>query len=169
MCCCGVINVAGDPMVLGWNELAGLTGRLAADAGSVGVPDVVVGVLRNGMIPAVMVCHQLGVRDLRGLHVTHTATDGIDAAKTDRPVAHNIASLGDLTGKDVLVVDDIAGSGETLLDVVTLVRAAGPVTIRTAVCVVNRANWRNPSDPRQVLTYVGALVDRWVIFPWETR
>jgi hypoxanthine phosphoribosyltransferase len=164
-----VTNVAGDPIVLGWTALQSLTTRLAEDARLERIPDVVIGVLRNGMIPAVMVCHQLGLRDLRGLHVTHTIADGVDSAKTVRPLVQNIASLGDLTGRHVLVVDDISGSGETLSDVVALVLAAGPITVRTAVCLVNRANWRNPTHPRLELTYVGSLVDRWVIFPWENR
>lgn len=161
--------MAGDPILLDWTTLQSLTTRLAEDALLERPPDVVIGVLRNGMIPAVMVCHQLGLRDLRGLHVTHTIADGVDAAKTVRPQMQNIASLGDLVGRDVLIIDDIAGSGETLSDVVTLVRVAGPVTVRTAVCVVKRANWRNPTDPRRELTYIGTFVDRWVIFPWENR
>ena len=156
-------------MVLDWTAVQSLTTRLAEDALLERTPDVVVGVLRNGMIPAVMICHQLGLRDLRGLHVTHTIADGVDSAKTVRPQMQNVASLGDLVGRHVLIVDDIVGSGETLSDVVTLVRVARPVTVRTAVCVVNRANWRNPTDPRRELTYVGTFVNRWVIFPWENR
>jgi hypoxanthine phosphoribosyltransferase len=161
--------VADDPMILDWAALANLAARMAEDARAERPPEVVIGVLRNGMIPAVMICHQLGIRDLRGLHVTHTLTDGVNAIKSSRPEEHNTASLGDLAGKDVLIVDDIAGSGDTLRSVVALVQAAGPATVRTAVCVINRANWRNPTDPRQVVTYVGTFADRWVVFPWESR
>jgi uncharacterized protein len=169
MCWPGVISVAGEPVVLDWVALAAIAERVAGLARAGGVPDVVVGVARNGLVPAVIICHALGVRDLRSVHVTRTVADGADAGKTPEPVHRNIASLGDLTGADVLIVDDIAGSGATLRDVAGLVRAQGPATVRTAACVVNRANWRDHSDPHQVVTYIGATVDRWVIFPWETR
>jgi hypoxanthine phosphoribosyltransferase len=164
-----VTNVAADPIILDWSALQSLTARLVEDIRLERAPDIVIGVLRNGMIPAVIICHQLGLRDLRGLHVTHTIGDGVNSMKTARPLTHNIASLGDLTGRHALVVDDISGSGETLSEVVELVRAAGPVTVRTAVCIINRANWHNPMDPRRQVTYIGTFVDRWVIFPWENR
>jgi hypoxanthine phosphoribosyltransferase len=164
-----VISVAGEPVVMGWETLAGIAQRVAESARAEGIPDVVVGVARNGLVPAVMICHALGVRDLRSVHVTRTVADGAEAGKTPEPVCRNAASLGDLAGAEVLVVDDIAGSGATLRDVAALVRACGPAGVRTAACVVNRANWLDHRDPRQVVTYVGATVDRWVIFPWEKR
>jgi hypoxanthine phosphoribosyltransferase len=169
MCWPGVISVAGEPVVLDWVALSGIAERVAGLARAGGVPDVVVGVARNGLVPAVIICHALGVRDLRSVHVTRTVADGADAGKTPEPVHRNVTSLGDLTGADVLIVDDIAGSGATLRDVAGLVRARGPAAVRTAACVVNRANWRDHRDPNLVVTYIGATVDRWVIFPWETR
>ncbi len=169
MCWPGVISVAGEPIVLDWAALSGIAARVAGLAHAGGVPDVVVGVSRNGLVPAVIICHALGVRDLRSVHVTRTVADGVDADKTPEPVHRNVASLGNLTGADVLIVDDIAGSGATLRDVAGLVRARGPATVRTAACVVNRANWRDHSDPHRAVTYIGVTVDRWVIFPWETR
>jgi uncharacterized protein len=164
-----VISVAGEPVVLDWETLTGIAERVAELARAGGVPDVVVGVARNGLIPAVVICHALGVRDLRSVHVTRTIADGVDADKTPEAVCRNAASLGDLAGADVLVVDDIAGSGATLRDVAGLVRAGAAATVRTAACVVNRANWRDHRDPDQVVTYIGVAVDRWVIFPWEKR
>jgi hypothetical protein len=169
MCWPGVISVAGEPVVLDWETLAGIAERVAESARAGGLPDVVVGVARNGLVPAVMICHALGVRDLRSVHVTRTVADGVDADKTPGPVCRNVASLGDLAGADVLVVDDIAGSGATLRGVAGLVRAGGPAAVRTAACVVNRANWLDRRDPHQVVTYIGVTVDRWVIFPWEKR
>jgi len=164
-----VISVAGEPIILDWIALASMAARVAELARIERVPDVVVGISRNGLVPAVIICHALGVRDLRSVHVTRTVADGADAGKTPEPVRHNVASLGDLTGADVLIVDDIAGSGATLRDVAGLVRARKPATVRTAACVVNRGNWRHHSDPHRAATYIGVTVDRWVIFPWETR
>lgn len=47
-------NVAGYPILLDWTTLQSLTTRLAEDALLERTPDVVIGVLRNGMIPAVI-------------------------------------------------------------------------------------------------------------------
>lgn len=158
-----------NPTRLGWPQItdtvAHLAGRIRAD----GVPEVVVGVLRGGLIPAVLLAHHLGIRTVRAVEVVHTLSDHIDAAKTARPAVGNPASLGELTGRDVLLVDDIAGSGDTIGHTVEVVRAAGPARIRTAVCVVNAANWRRVQRPEQALTYLGATVEGWVIFPWENQ
>ncbi|MEU8781362.1 phosphoribosyltransferase family protein [Streptomyces sp. NPDC048637] len=75
----------------------------------------VVGTMRGGVLPAVWLAHRLGIRDVRTVEVTHTTDDGINAAKTRLPAARNPASLGDLTGLDVLLVDDIAGSASSPL------------------------------------------------------
>jgi hypoxanthine phosphoribosyltransferase len=161
--------VAGEPIILAWADLATVTAGLAQRAGTDGAPDVVVGVARGGLVPAVLLCHTLGVRDLRAVDVTHTTSDDIDATKSTEPRSSNIASLGDLGGANVLIVDDIAGTGLTLREVTRLAYSRGAARVRTAVCVLNRANWPGPCDPHQVITYIGTTVDRWVIFPWETR
>jgi hypoxanthine phosphoribosyltransferase len=99
--------------------------------------------------------------------VLHTSADGVDAVKSAVPQVANAASLGDLTGANVLLVDDVAGSGDTLARTVELVRTAGATRIRTAIFVVNVGNWRRPQEPGQALTYTGTVVDGWVVFPWE--
>lgn len=154
---------------LDWLRFTALVTNLAADAAEHGSPDVVVGVLRGGMIPAVLLAHRLGLRTVRAVEITHTSTDGLNAAKTVRPVLINPASLGDLTGLDALIVDDVVGSGHTLAAAVELAVAAGAARVRSAVCVVNELNWRpvNDREPHQVLTYVGVCCQGWVRFPWE--
>jgi uncharacterized protein len=154
---------------LDWPELYVITHRLGAAAVADGAPDVVVGVLRGGMVPAVLLAHMLDLRDVRAVDVTHTAAEGINADKTHVPVWRNPASLGDLTGRDVLVVDDVAGSGATLASSVHLAYEAGAGRVRTAVCTVNEVNWAKATDRQvdEVLTYVGARCKGWVIFPWE--
>ncbi|MFD0576173.1 phosphoribosyltransferase family protein [Dactylosporangium darangshiense] len=99
--------------------------------------------------------------------MVHTASDEIDAAKTAAPAVFNPSSLGDLTGLDVLVVDDIAGSGDTAERTAELARAAGAAKVRTAIWVVNAENWRRAQPPEQAVTYIGQRVEGWVIFPWE--
>lgn len=155
---------------LTWSDfdrhIADLAERIRAD----GVPHVVVGILRGGMVPAVLLAHRLGIRDVRGIEVTRTLTEGPNGAKTPRPQVTNPASLGALrSGADVVLVDDVAGSGDTFETAATMLAAAGRV--RRVVVVVNTINWNtaNTAAPEQVLNHVGTTCAGWVRFPWEVR
>lgn len=165
------MNVVADQvdLDLDWPELTALVSVLAARVTDDGIPDAVVGVLRGGIVPAVLVAHRWGVRDVRAVEITHTTAEGVNAGKTASPVLVNPASLGEVAGLDVLIVDDVAGSGQTLAAAVDLAVAAEAHRVRTAVCVVNELNWRPANDrsPREALTYVGVACQGWVRFPWE--
>lgn len=167
------MSVAADPpaVVLGWAAITAIADRLASAIGADAAPDMVVGILRGGMVPAVRLAHALGLREVRALDVTHTTGDSVNADKAPCPVVRNPASLGDLTGLDVLLVDDIAGTGQTMSASRGLVAAAGAGVIRTAACVLNERNWQRcgGGDPGGTFTYVGATYQGWVVFPWETR
>jgi hypoxanthine phosphoribosyltransferase len=131
------------------------------------MPQAVVGIARGGLIPAAWLTHRLGVRDVRTVEVTRTTEDVINATKTLLPAVRNPASLGDLTGLDVLLVDDIAGSGATLAHTAALLRDLSPARVRTAVLTVNRANWTQEAAPDRVIDHIASLNDAWIVFPWE--
>lgn len=143
--------------------------RIAMAVSADGVPDIVVGILRGGMIPAVQLAHLLGIRTVRAVELTRTTADEVNAAKTPCPVAANPGSLGDLSDRDVLIVDDIAGSGLTMLACRDLVQEAGAARVRTVAMTVNAVNWElaRRGSPAGELTYVGHVYRGWVIFPWE--
>ena len=106
---------------------------------------------------------------MRALEVTSTLSDGVNSAKRARPVVANEASLGDVSGRDVLIVDDVAGSGRTMAACRALAEQAGPGRVRTAALTVNTVNWHRHGDrlPGEVIDYVGKLCNGWVVFPWE--
>ena len=60
-------NVAGErsTVILSWDDIdktvAGLAERVCAD----GLPDVLVGVVRGGLVPAVWLSHRIGMRPMR--------------------------------------------------------------------------------------------------------
>jgi uncharacterized protein len=157
--------------MVGWPVTCRYLSRIGGAVSADGVPDIVVGILRGGMIPAVQLAHLLGIRTVRAVELTRTIADGMNAAKTPRPVVANPGSLGDLSGQDVLIVDDIAGSGLTMLACKGLVQEAGAARVRTAALTVNAVNWElsRGSAPAEELTYVGHIYRGWVTFPWERR
>ncbi|MEU6562609.1 phosphoribosyltransferase [Nocardia nova] len=155
-----------------WPALQQHVDAMAARIRADGVPEVIVGILRGGMVPAVMLAHQLGVRDVRGVEVTRTLTEAPNGAKTSVPRINNPASLGALApGADVLLVDDVAGSGDTVEHAAFLLPDAG--RIRRAVVVVNTINWYaahvESVAPEHVQDYIGCSCAGWVHFPWEVR
>jgi hypoxanthine phosphoribosyltransferase len=166
-----VVGGSGLVLDLTWaafhSHVTAMAERIAAD----GRPSVVVGVLRGGMVPAVAVAHRLGVRDVRAIGVEHTRAEGTDAAKHPVPRLLNRASLGVFEpDADVLVVDDVAGSGASLAVVSSLIPAT-VARVRRAVVVVNTVNWAeaNVDAPQQYCHYIGTTCAGWVRFPWEVR
>jgi uncharacterized protein len=157
--------------ILDWAAGTALTGRIARTIAAEEVPDLVIGILRGGMIPAIWLAHAMGVREVRALDVTHTASDIVNADKTPCPILRNPASLGDLTGLDILLVDDVAGTGDTMRASRNLAANAGARNLRTVVWVLNETNWQRSGgdDPAATFTCIGATYRGWVVFPWETR
>ncbi|MFJ9446432.1 phosphoribosyltransferase [Kitasatospora sp. NPDC101235] len=158
---------AGRIRHLDWGHVQEQAARIADAARVAGAPQTVVAVVRGGMVPAVLLAHQLGVRDVRVLEVTHTVDDSANAAKTCEPTIRNPASLGGIEGLDVLVVDDVAGTGQALASAVRIVEQAGAARVRSAVLVVNEANWTGSKLPGETVTWIGETVRGWVVFPWE--
>ncbi len=80
----------------------------------------------------------------------------------------NPASLGELTGRHVLIVDDVAGSGDTMYAARKQVDIASAARIRTLVCAVNDRKWpATRRAPEDAFTAIGLLTGGWVTFPWE--
>ncbi len=156
---------APAPASLSWQQFHELGRKLAARAAADGVPDVIVGVVRGGMMPAVLIAHQLGVRTVRAFDATHTVDDSVNAAKLAAPAVRDVDSLG----LDVLNVDDVVGSGMTAQVCAEHVGEAGAARVRTAVLVVNEANWNAATPPWRALSYIGHTTQQWVIFPWEAQ
>jgi uncharacterized protein len=154
---------------LSWADFDDALRTVAREVSAGGAPDVVVGVLRIGMIPAVMLAHRLGVRDVRGFGVSPTLS-GLPLTQKSPPPVGSLPGLDDLAGLDVVLIDAIAGCGATAEAASAIVSAAGPARLRRVVTALNTARWNRPApddDPRRFFDHVGVAHGGWVGLPWE--
>lgn len=139
---------------MGWHEVEKAVAALANALRRGYDPDVIVGVARGGLIPAVRLSHLLGDKMLRIIHVKYYK--GVNLRREEPEL---LADVGKLEGK-VLVVDDVADTGTTLEFVVRHLKERGAKEVRVATVA-----WK-PHSRIKPDFYVFET-DKWIVFPWE--
>jgi len=120
-------------------------------------PDFMVGLARGGWVLSRVLCDYLGVKDLVSLKVEHWGVTATPDGKAQIKYPFDI----DLTGRRVLVVDDITDTGDSMKLAVDYVREKNPAEIRTAAL-------RQIEGSKFVPDYYGDEITwRWVVFPWN--
>jgi hypothetical protein len=121
-------------------------------------PDIVIALSRGGFVPARVICDLLIIKDLVSIKVDHW---GVTANKDGK--AHLRYPIDvDLTGKKVLIVDDITDSGESMILAKDFVKKLNPKEIKTAAIFHFRHSKFVPDY------YSKELVDWiWVMWPWN--
>ena len=142
-----------------WTRFEELVTEVAKKVRSEYDVDVVVGVGKSGLIPAAIVAKKLGVAEFYSVAVRFY-DDGKPPKKILGRPRITYQSVGDLSGKRVLVVDDFSHSGLTLVEVEKLLVGKGAEVVRTAV-VVLRGDTKTEPD------YYGMRFEGCVIFPWD--
>ena len=120
-------------------------------------PDFMVGLARGGWVLSRVLCDYLGIKDLVSLKVEHwgvTATpEGMAQIKYPIDI--------DLTGRNVVVVDDITDTGESMKVAIEHIKKLNPKKLRTAAL-------RNIEGSSFTPDYFGDEITwRWVVFPWN--
>ena len=139
---------------LTWAEFDRMVQRMAREIQRTFTPHAVVGVAHGGVfvggaIAAALTCDFYPVR--------------ISRRSRDKRVRRTPRLFGqmpkELKGKRVLIVDDVAASGETLELACTLATKAGAKEVSTA-CLVAREDGFQPS-------WSALSTDALVVFPWD--
>ncbi|UCD46186.1 MAG: phosphoribosyltransferase [Candidatus Bathyarchaeota archaeon] len=120
-------------------------------------PDFIVGLARGGWVLSRVLCDFLGVKDLVSLKVEHWGVTATPDGKAQLKYPFDI----DLTGRQVLVVDDITDTGESMRIATEYVETKNPAEVRTAAL-------RHITGSGVVPDYFGDEITwRWVVFPWN--
>ncbi|MCD6503762.1 phosphoribosyltransferase [Candidatus Bathyarchaeota archaeon] len=143
---------------MSWEHFYRLAKEVANKIKSSGyVPDMVIGLARGGWCLARVLCDFIGVKDLVSLKVEHWGITATPDGKAKLKYPFNI----DLTGKKVLVVDDITDTGESMRISVDYVKTLNPSEVRTAALRHIEGSKFKPDYYAEKITW------RWVIFPWN--
>lgn len=121
-------------------------------------PDVVVGVVRGGLIPACILADLLETPQLVILQIEHYK--GIAVAR-DMPTLKQPLSSS-VMNKKVLVVDDIADTGKSLRLAISHIEQQGAKQTKTATLYYKPCSELVPD-------FYERQTHNWVVFPWETK
>lgn len=138
-----------------WNEFGQLVEELAALVKGRGDRcDLVVGIARGGIPPALVVADRLqahidfiNVKSYRGIQ------------SRNRPEILSTL-VEDVRGQSLLVVDDLVDEGDTMETITNYLKAKEPKAIKTAVLFIKPWSRFKPD-------FYLEIVDKWIVFPWE--
>lgn len=119
------------------------------------IPDAILGVVRGGLFVAAGLAYALDIKDVRHVNVEYYTDAGVTLPEPR--IIGDVPYLADLSGRRVLVADDVADTGATLHFVQRLLPADAEV--RVAVLYAKPGS----TFPPEV---AWRTTDRWIRFPW---
>ena len=141
---------------LSWEMFGELCRALALRVARGYDPEVVVGIARAGVIPGAVIASILRL-DFYSMRISRR--EGGERVRA-RPEIMS-AAPEHARGRRVLLVDEIATSGDTLRLGLAAVRDAGPSEVRTATCFVRPLGYKPD--------YFSLETDQTVVFPWDRK
>jgi uncharacterized protein len=138
-----------------WAEADALCKELAAKAAAF-KPDWIVGISRGGLVPARLLCDQLEMHNVAIIRIEFYKKIGktSDFPKITQPLQV------DVKGKRVLIVDDVADTGMSLLVAKEHVLRAGASQVKIAT--LHEKPWSRAKPD-----FCAGASDAWIIYPWE--
>ena len=146
--------------VLTWEGFGAASRDLAQTIADSGFkPEIIVAVARGGLLPAGALSYSLGVKLSDAINIEFY-TD-VHETLPDPVLLAPLLDTENLTGKSLLVVDDVADSGRTLALVIDILKQYGG-DVRSAVIY---------GKPHSVVEadYVWRKTDQWIVFPWSAE
>lgn len=143
---------------LSWAEFDRSVQKLARTIRQAWEPQAVVGVAHGGVFVGGALAGALGC-EFFPVRISRRSRDKAERTKERGQPQVGGEMPPELKGRRVLIVDDIASSGDTLELATTLARKVGAKEIRTA-CLVARPEGFTPD-------HVGLSTDALFVFPWD--
>jgi hypoxanthine phosphoribosyltransferase len=142
-----------------WNQIYDMLFAQAQKIQSANyTPDLAVAIIRGGLIPARVLCDLLDISTIATLQVQFY----VDIAQTGlEPILKQPLSAP-VKGQRVLLVDDIADTGQSLRLAQKHLQTQGALEIKTAALY---------TKPKSIICpdFSEKQTSRWIVFPWDTK
>jgi uncharacterized protein len=119
-------------------------------------PDLIIGLSRGGLVPARLLSDILAVHDVGILGMSFYK--GMGKTAPEPKITQGLSM--EIEGKKVLLVDDVADSGKSLIAAKEYLEKKGASQIRTATLHFKPASSFKPD-------YFVETTTAWVAYPWE--
>lgn len=146
---------------LNWNQFHEKTKKVSEKITRDGFnPDLIIGILRGGIIPAVLVSVLLKNKNLFAVKCDSYDSDLFerDRGRTQPKITQSVETS--LRNKNVLLVDDVSETGASMKAVVDMLSKKKPKEIRTLVLYCKTWSKFKPD-------YFGEETSDLVEFPWN--
>ncbi|WP_370573557.1 phosphoribosyltransferase [Methanomethylovorans sp.] len=148
-------------VVTNWDYIYDLCRKVANDVKASGYePDIIIALARGGWFAGRVLCDFLGMDDLTSLKIEHYTGTAVTAGSG--PQIKYPLSDSAVKNKNVLIVDDIADTGKSMLHSKEYVLTQDPKSVRTATLQYLDTSEMEPD-------FIGERLEEWawVIFPWN--
>jgi hypoxanthine phosphoribosyltransferase len=147
--------------VVSWNEITNWGDSVSSKITMSGWrPDVVIGLIRGGLVPARILCDHLQIKSLYAVKVEHW---GITAHPDQKAKLVQGIDL-DLADQKVLIVDDITDTGESMHLASEHISEKGPAEVKSATLLHIE---HSVFEPDFYDVFVSKNDWTWFIFPWN--
>ncbi len=145
--------------IISWDHARKLSEILAEKIRNSGFkPDIIIAIIRGGMVPAMNLSDLLGVKEILTLRAEHW---GITATRSGKAELRVPLRAG-IEGRRVLLVDDLTDTGESLEVSLNYLKKLHPARIKTATLIHKSQSKFTPDF------YAGDREKwRWIILPWN--
>jgi len=118
--------------------------------------DYILGVSVGGLVPAVIFARLLETKNIISISVSSYENKQQKELKL-----LNAPDKELLKDKNVLIVDDICDSGNTIVFIEKFLKSCNVKEIKTATVFLNKEHHKITPD------FYGEVIDKWIAFPWD--
>jgi len=153
-----------------WEELHALSDKLAHKIIASGQQiDVIVGIARTGLLPAMLMAFIFDTRNVLTISVRTTATD-IPSAERIAPILGSGLRREDIEHRRCLLVDDVIDTGATMRTAKRALEDLGASSVITSALIWSRvASRQGGQEPDCAADFWIDELDVWAAVPWEPK